>query len=163
MTVSIVTNQSPLDNLYTIDTLARAFQDNRTLEKCLRIHKSTGGLDKLLRTIQFFARLLAFQTSSTGLMALKKQFSISRRAIKLTNNMTTLKALLKSFQAEEKSVLLKALGCIRDAGSFAHGFLDSVLYVIVFSADQHLCPRANKTFSSTMQRLPKCQNTSLLH
>jgi len=147
MTISIVTKQSPLDNISTIDTLARALQDNCTIEKCLRLHKSTGGLDKLLRTIQFFARLLAFQTSSTGLMALKKQFSISRRAIKLTNNMTTFKAMLKSFKTEEESVLLKALGCIKDAGSFAHGFLDSVLYfhdAKIAKMPRHLTTMLNK-------------------
>jgi len=95
------------------------------------------GRDKLLRTIQYFARFYAwylFRTNSpTRLIApfeaIKKQFGLTRKALRIGKNVEHLKAAAIAADSKNMDPVLKYCAVGRQLGYATYLTLDTITYV----------------------------------
>jgi len=89
---------------------------------------SLDGFDKLLRTLQFLCRFLAFYiSSSSSLVAIRKQFSLSRKLLKLGANVDSMRALAEVLKGDDTGVK-RWTNIVKHFTLSIFGFLDGSLY-----------------------------------
>lgn len=95
------------------------------------------GRDKLLRTIQYFARFYAWYLFRTNyptrliapFEAIKKQFGLTRKALRIGKNVEHFKAAAIAADSKNMDLVLKFCAVGRQLGYATYMTLDTITYV----------------------------------
>lgn len=112
---------------------------NQKLENTFELLKYTNGRDKLYRTVQYAARLLAWFYARYGipqgtfagvsLDAIKQVLSTSRKLMRLGKPMETLKAAIKAFSNQSNDIVVKSLSITRHLNYTLFLSFDALLWL----------------------------------
>jgi peroxin-11B len=116
---------------------AHAMVYHPTLSHYLRFVATTAGRDKLLRTLQYFARFYAwylFRTNKPAraiapFEAIKKQFALARKTLRLGKNVEHFKAAAVAVDSKGTDPILKYCAIGRQLGYAVYLSFDAITYV----------------------------------
>ncbi|KAI9834095.1 MAG: hypothetical protein M1819_003380 [Sarea resinae] len=108
-----------------------------TVSHYLRFAATTLGRDKVLRTLQYFSRFLAWYLYRTNhpasqiapFNAIKKQFSLSRKLLRVGKFVENLKAAATASDNKTLDPVIKLLTVGRNLGYAAYLSLDTIAYL----------------------------------
>jgi len=113
-----------------------------TISRVIRLLETTNGVDKLIRTVQFVSRFVAFYSSSKapsparstaqprGLAAIRKHFGLSRKLLRFGNSIASLRALMQAVTDSSQADFVDRWTAIaQHAGFAAFSTVDSATYL----------------------------------